>query len=165
MPFLAFFGYILLEVMVFWAMVNWVGFGWAFLIMVLLMVVGSIVAGSQLRSVAASGQHPNANPGRTAGTLGLIMIAAVLASIPGYLTSVISFILLFGPTRELIRRMLAASLTKKMENFGLRMYSNSPMAAQRDFYGSFSDPEVIDEEEIRRWSNNARPEEFRKDDN
>ena len=111
-------------------------------------------------------------PGKTAGNVGLTMVGGILLSMPGFVSTVLGALFIFAPTRSLIRTVLAASMFKKIEDMGIRVYEASPMAQHRDSYGSFgttgpgpmppgsSSHEVIDEDELRDWTQNVKPEDF-----
>lgn len=159
MPILLVFSYIMLETVAFWAVSTWLGFWGAFFAMFALMFLGSVLAGAQIRRA------------RSVGNLGLLMVAAILSSIPGYATSVLGLLLIFPPTRELVHGAAAKRLTAKLEDFGTRIYEHSPMSSMRTQYGSFTDAEssappesaeVIDEDEIREWTDNLSPDDFKK---
>lgn len=160
MPILLVFAYLIAETLTFWAISTWLGFWWTFLTMFALMTTGTFLATLQLRHT------------RSIGNLGLLMLAIPLNATPGYLTSALGLLLVFPPTRTLARRVAARRLTATLEEFGTRLYENSPMSAMRTTYGTFTDSgttasrevaEVIDEAEIREWSDNLSPEDFKKD--
>ena len=84
---------------------------------------------------------------------------------------VLGLLLIFPPTRELVRGAAAKRLTAKLEDFGTRIYEHSPMSSMKTQYGTFADAdspaqpktaEVIDEEEIREWTDNLSPDDFKK---
>ena len=103
----------------------------------------------------------------------------MLLSLPGFLTTILGALLIFSPTRAIIRTVMAASLYRKIENMGVKIYEATPMAQQHDTYGDFGSfgrgqaahsghpstqdagpHEVLDEEEIRRWTENLDPDDF-----
>lgn len=155
--------YFVIEVLAFWAVSSWIGIGSAILLMLALMALGAILAGTQLRRMA----HRTVNsPGAMAGNIGLLMVAAVLAPLPGFVSSIFAFLLIFGPTRELVRSALAKSLMHQMEQFGTKLYSNSSMSRAHTTYGSFGDGhEVIEDEDLRKWSQSLDPDDFGPSDN
>ncbi len=165
MPFLLVFLYVFAEVLAFVGMSSWLGFGWALLLMVALMVGGSALAAAQLR-------RPRGTPMEQAATTGILMVAMLLSTVPGYLTSVLAWLLIIPLTRRVLMNVIAKKIKVQMENFGTRLYERSPMAQQHDFYGSFIDPQgqrpdtspqeplVIDEDEIRQWTRDVSPEDF-----
>ena len=184
MPFLLVFLDVFAEVLTFVGMSAWLGLGWALLLMIGLMIGGSVLATAQLR-------RPRGTPVHQAATTGILMVAMLLSSLPGYLTSVVAMLLVFPPTRQALMNMLAKRIRTQMEDFGTKLYQHSPMANQQDFYGAFTDPEgagpqdggfpqsrfpqdgfsqpqggqwyeVIDEEEIRQWTQDLSPEDFTK---
>ncbi|WP_018295492.1 FxsA family protein [Corynebacterium lubricantis] len=173
-------GYVLVELVAFIALGAWIGYGWAILTAVGLMLFGSLLASISLRRTLQAANSPQANAGRIAGDTGLIMAGWVLSLVPGIVSSIIGLLLVFGPTRALIRRSAARRLTHGIEDFGVRMYEQSPMAQQHTQYGSFGDDSarrqhpsqgyahpmdqndmVIDEEEIKEWSEGLDPDDFK----
>ena len=107
------------------------------------------------------------------------MVGGILLSLPGFVSTIIGVLLIFAPTRSIIRTLLAASMFRKIEDMGVRVYEASPMAQHRDSYGSFGNfgagaagsamgsrgqadqtHEVLDEDEIRTWTQHVKPEDF-----
>ena len=93
--------------------------------------------------------------GQFAGGTALVAAGWGLSVIPGYVSSLVGALLVFRPTRELVRSSLARSWQKKIEDFGVKFYSSTPMSGYSPTYGSF-----IDHDEIEQWSKEARPEDF-----
>ncbi|WP_284698461.1 FxsA family protein [Corynebacterium aquatimens] len=109
--------------------------------------------------------------GRLAGDSALLMVAWVLCLVPGFVTSFFGLLMIFPPTRALMRRSIGAQAQRSMEEFGVRMYEASPMSTLRTSYGSFTpeaqpgrvgragtthresaeEHEVIDADELERW--------------
>lgn len=129
----------------------------------------------------------DSTPGKTAGNVGLTIAGGVLLSLPGFLSTVLGALLIFPPTRALFRTMATISIFRSVERLGVRMYEHSPMSQHHANYGSFNapqgdadstqedayraqqsrwpsqpdrDPLVIDEDEIRRWSESLDPKDF-----
>lgn len=133
----------------------------------------------------------DSTPGKTAGNVGLTIAGGVLLSLPGFLSTILGALLIFPPTRALFRAMATISIFRSVEKLGVRMYEQSPMSNNHTSYGSFGvdpneststgtqstygqwgsgqqsrpehDPMVIDEDEIRQWTENLDPEDFGKD--
>lgn len=153
--------------------------------------VRRIMSGKTKRTEDGSVIMEDATPGRTAGNVGLTLAGGVFLSLPGFITTFIGILLILPPTRALLRNVLSIKLFKSVENLGVRFYDASPMAGQHDSYGSFGNfggfgpagaansgtahdlsngpanhrsdhHEVIDEEEIRSWSESLNPEDFGK---
>ena len=182
MPFVLFIAYILLESLAFWAVAQWIGVLWALLALALTMLFGMSIASWEVRRmmssrIRASGDGAyvmeDPTPGKTAGNVGLTMVGGLLLSLPGFVSTIMGALLIFAPTRSVIRSVLAASMFKKIENMGVRVYEASPMAQHRDSYGSFGaatagpgagtagqSHEVIDEDELRDWTEHVKPEDF-----
>lgn len=182
-------GFVFLEALVFIAVGAWIGYGWAILLVLGLMLVGGLAGSASLRATMLRARTGKATPGKVAGDSGLIMAGWAMSMIPGIVSSVVGLTLLFGPTRSIIRRSVATKLTRDIENFGVSMYEHSPMAKRHDHYGSFdgstaaahpshpshgaqdtatgstrdaqsSDDMVIDADEIERWTRDLNPEDF-----
>ena len=182
MPFVLFIAYILLESLAFWAVAQWIGVLWALLALALTMLFGMSIASWEVRRMMSSRIRTSGDgayvmedptPGKTAGNVGLTMVGGLLLSLPGFVSTIMGALLIFAPTRSVIRSVLAASMFKKIENMGVRVYEASPMAQHRDTYGSFGaatagpgagsagqSHEVIDEEELRDWTEHVKPEDF-----
>ena len=121
MPIIAYF---LIEALAFWGVSQLVGVGWALFGVFALMLVGALAASPALRSELARAQAGNGSVGQFAGGTALVAAGWALAILPGYVTSVIGLLLLLRPTRELVRRSLAKSLQKRIEDFGCLLYTS-----------------------------------------
>ena len=177
--------YLVLEALAFWGVSQLIGVGWALLGVFVLMVVGAVGVSGALRAEMARASHGNATIGQFAGGTALALAGGALTVIPGYLTSAVGVLLLFRPTRELVRSMMASSLQKRVEDFGVRVYDISSAGRPGASYGTFGDGngrtgstsyndgtgypgDIIDdagsddafERDIEQWSKNARPEDF-----
>ena len=169
MPFmLVLFLYIVLEGLAFVGIANLIGLGWTLLLLLATMLFGMTIASLEVRRIMhgkttrtedGSVIMEDATPGRTAGNVGLTLAGGILLILP--------------PTRALLRTLLSVKLFKSVENMGVRFYDASPMSSQHDSYGSFGtagtsstqpsaaqESEVIDEDEIRNWSQSLSPEDF-----
>lgn len=165
-----FLAYFLIEALAFWGVSQLIGVGWALLGIFILMVVGALAASPALRSELERASSGAGSVGQFAGGTALVAAGWALAIIPGYVSSVIGLLLLVRPTRELVRKSMANSLRKRVEDFGVQVYDVSPMKRRSASYGSFAPGDVIDaepdtapapsDEEIENWSRNARPEDF-----
>ena len=186
MPFmLVLFLYIVLEGLAFVGIANLIGLGWTLLLLLVTMLFGMTIASLEVRRIMhgkttrtedGSVIMEDAIPGRTAGNVGLTLAGGVLLSLPGFLTTFLGILLILPPTRALLRTLLSVRLFKSVENMGVRFYDASPMSSQHDSYGSFGtfgaptsgsntpqpsqSHEVIDEDEIRNWSESLSPEDF-----
>ena len=101
---------------------NWVGFGWALLLLfgttilgVALLRIEGLRAWSELRAAAADDRDPegeaetaNARSARMADT-GARILSGILLTFPGFLTDLIGLVLLIPPIRRGVGRRLAAS--------------------------------------------------------
>lgn len=164
MPILAYF---LIEALAFWGVSQLVGVGWALVGIFALMLIGALAASPALRSELERASSGNGTVGQFAGGTALVAAGWALAIVPGYVTSLTGLVLLLRPTRELVRRSMAISLRKRVEDFGVQVYDASPMKRRSTSYGTFGDGStVIDaepdpsDEDIATWSRDARPEDF-----
>lgn len=101
---------------------NWVGLGWALLLLlgtsvlgVALLRVEGLRAWSELRAAAADGRFPEDEPesvpassARMADT-GARILSGILLTFPGFITDLAGLILLVPPIRRGVGRRLAAS--------------------------------------------------------
>lgn len=172
----AFFPILVIEALTFWAVASWLGVGWALLLLFVLMALGLVSAGVEMRRVGRLAAAQRISAGRLAGDYGLLTVGAILAGTPGIASSVVGLLLIFPPTRALARRLLAAKLVRSIEDFGVRSFEATAPGRSTTTYGSFFDPqarradapadgteatgEVIDEAEIEEWTRNIRPEDF-----
>ncbi|WPF67180.1 MULTISPECIES: FxsA family protein [unclassified Corynebacterium] len=153
--------YILTEALTFWAVARLIGVGWALLALSLVFFGGLFLATHQMRSIAVSAASGRQRPGEAMGNYGLIATGAVLMALPGFATAFLGLLLILPPTRSLIRRSLARKLRARIEEAGMRSFERVSAYRQRTSYGSFAGGEVIDEEEVQRWSRDVKPEDFR----
>lgn len=151
------------------------------------MTIASLEARRLMSSQVVKGpdgtlQVKNENAGKTAGNVGLTLVGGLLLSLPGFVTTVIGALLIFPPTRAIFRTMATVSMFRSIENMGVKVYNASPMSKNSTSYGNFggtgqgagfprsdfpratTDPQednmVIDEEEIKRWSEGLDPDDF-----
>ena len=152
--------------------------------------VRRIMRGKTKRTEDGSVILEDTTPGRTAGNVGLTLAGGVFLTLPGFITTFVGIILIVPPTRALLRNVLSMRLFKSVENLGVRFYDASPMSGQHESYGNFGgfggfgssgashagssnsgstdsasnqhpdQHEVIDEEEIRSWTDSLNPEDF-----
>lgn len=101
---------------------NWVGLGWALLLLLGTSVLGiallrieGLRAWQELRSAAADGRFPQDEPesvpassARMADT-GARILAGVLLTFPGFITDLFGLVLLIPPIRRGVGRRMAAS--------------------------------------------------------
>ena len=153
MPYFAI--YVLIEALAFWGVSKLVGVGWALAGLFILMAFGAVAASVALRSEVERASMGSTSMGQFAGGTALVAAGLGLSVVPGYISSMCGVLLVFRPTRELIRALLARSWQKKIEDFGVKFYSSSPMSGYSPTYGSF-----IDHDEIEQWSQDARPQDF-----
>ena len=189
MPFVLFIAYVLLESVAFWAVAKWLGILGAVLALFITMFFGMTIAAWEVRRImrrqVVRGEDgiyymDGEQAGKTAGNVGLTLAGGMLLSMPGFVSTIVGALLIFAPTRSLARTILAASMVRKIEHMGTRIFEASPMAQHHDSYGSFGgfdgfktnngsnarnpfqegSAEVLDEEEIRKWSENLSPDDF-----
>lgn len=151
------FAYFAAEVLAFVGVAKLIGVGWALLAVLGLMVVGGFAASMSLRSALVRATRGRSSVSKLAGDSALLMVAWVLAIIPGFVTSVLGLFMVFPPTRAVMRKGLTVKAQRSLERLGMRAYQASPVARMRTNYGSFTQPaqpgqsnEVIDADELER---------------
>lgn len=131
------------------------------------------------QNMSAHGQNR-----KSAGDIGLTLAGALLLSIPGFATAILGLLLVFPLTRPIIRGFLLGRMYRRVEKLGVRFFQASPTARKRSSYGSFGFPmgaaasssnqqsatsasgsstsnnDVLDEDELRKWSESMSPEAF-----
>lgn len=137
---LLFFAYFLIEVLAFLGVAQLIGIGWAFLAVFALMVLGGIAANVAFRNSLRKAAEGRSSIGTLAGDSAILFTGWVLTIVPGFVSSVVGLLMVFGPTRALMRRSLTARTQRAMEDFGVRAYSASPMGQYHTSYGTFTAP-------------------------
>lgn len=154
--------YFLVEALTFFLVAKAIGVGWALLAIFALMVLGGALATFTLRGELAKAARGRTSMGKLAGDSALLMVGWAFCIIPGFMSSLLGLLLIFTPTRALLRNHLSRSLRQRIESFGIKMYESTPMSRSTTTYGSFSQltPEhgfsedehpVIDTDEIEHW--------------
>ncbi|MCT1425578.1 FxsA family protein [Corynebacterium sanguinis] len=139
------FAYFLVEVLAFLGVAKLIGIGWAFVAVFALMVIGGLAANIALRNSVRKAAQGRSSLGTLAGDSAILVAGWVLTILPGFVSSLIGLIMVFGPTRALLRRGLSAKVQRAVEDFGVRAYTVSPMSQVHDSYGSFTAPTDADE--------------------
>ncbi|QPK84179.1 FxsA family protein [Corynebacterium qintianiae] len=137
---LLFFAYFLVEVLAFLGVAKLIGIGWAFVAVFALMVLGGIAANVALRNSLRKAAEGRSSLGTLAGDSAILVTGWVLTIIPGFASSLIGLLMVFGPTRAILRRGLTARARRAVEDFGVRAYSASPMSQFHTTYGTFTRP-------------------------
>ena len=168
-----FLGYVLLEGLTFWAVASLLGAGWALIGLLLLLVLGTGFAMYESRKLMARAVEGTASAGQVLGDNGLITMGSVALALPGYLSTLFGLVLIFGPTRGLIRRAIATRLQEQVDSMATSMFSQSrggffpgfatgvPQAQRENKFGTFGgDHTVIDSDDIAQWESEmtTRPE-------
>lgn len=131
------FAYFLIEALAFYGVARLIGVGWAILAIFALMFVGGAFASLSLRGTLVNAAEGKASLGRVAGDSALLMTGWLLSIIPGFVSSVFGLLLVFGPTRGLLRRVITNRAMRSMEDFSVRVYDASPLSQFRTSYGHF----------------------------
>jgi len=151
---LVLFAYFAIEVLAFIGVAHFIGIGWAFFAVFALSALGGLAANVSLRNALSRTAGGRESLGNLAGDSAILMTGWVLCILPGFVSSVLGLLMIFPPTRSLMRRSLTARARASVERFGMRVYSSTPMAQRRTTYGSFTgagDPQVIDADELEQW--------------
>ena len=149
------FAYFFIEALAFYGVAKLIGVGWAMFAIFALMLLGAVLASVSLRGALAQASQGRSSLGRLAGDSALLMTGWLLSSIPGFVTSAVGLLLVFGPTRALLRRVITNRAMRSMEEFSVRVYNASPLSQFQTSYGNFGGPaapeqshEVIDADEL-----------------
>lgn len=173
MPVIFIFLYFLLETLCFWAVASAIGLGWAIVALFVTMFFGMSIAMFEVRRLmrrqVTAGKDgvlyvKEEGAGAAAGNVGLTIAGGLLLSAPGFVTTALGLLLIIPPTRAILRKLLGFGLFRKLENVGARVYQASQRSDAAS-YGSFGpragSPEVIDEDELRQWTDTVDPDDFR----
>lgn len=170
--------YILIECLAFWAVSLGIGTGWALLLMLLFFFGGLLLVRYELSKVATAASQGQQDPGIAMGDVGLILSGCVLLILPGFVTGVMGLLLVIRPTRALMRSILARKIRQGIEDIGVRTFgatgrfprttygdvrshpSDAPSPHATATQAPHEDNNVIDEDELKRWSDSLRPEDF-----
>ncbi|AKK05910.1 protein affecting phage T7 exclusion by the F plasmid [Corynebacterium mustelae] len=168
MPLIFAIPYFFIEALSFYAVASWLGVGKALVGLFVVFFIGIIVAAWEMRRISAQLNKTSTNSAKIAGNFGLVAAGAVLLALPGFASSVVGLLFIFPPTRAVVRTVLARKMRHSIENLGIRSFEMTNTYRQRTSYGSFgtgsnqSNPIVIDEQEIRDWTKDVKPEDFSK---
>lgn len=170
MPLLFAIPYFFIEALSFYAMASWLGVGKALLALFVVFFVGIVVAAWEMRRISVQLAKTPTDPAKIAGNFGLVAAGAVLLALPGFASSIMGLLFILPPTRALVRKVLARKMRHSIENLGVRSFEMTNTYRQRTSYGSFGtgatasqpDPIIIDEQEIRDWTKDVKPEDFSK---
>ncbi|WP_225990275.1 FxsA family protein [Corynebacterium sp. 11A] len=149
--------YIVGEILAFYLVGRWIGFGWAILLLGLLFILGFVFANYEMRAIVrrAASNPTAARPGQVVGDYGLLFAGLVGVALPGYITSITGLLCILPPTRAVIRRVMARTTMARLDKLSVKTFT---MTQKRGTYGSFAP--VIDEEEIKKWTENVNPDDF-----
>lgn len=110
--------YFLFEFIAFFLVGKWIGFGWAFLLLIGLFVAGMLVSAWQLRALTQRVATQTNNPGKLTGDAALTVVGAFMVAVPGIVTTFCGLLLMLPPTRAIIRKLIGASARRALANFG-----------------------------------------------
>ena len=161
------FAYFAVEVLAFWGVAKLIGVGWALLAVLALMVFGAFAASMSLRTTLTRAASGRSSVGRLASDSALLLAGWAMCIVPGFASSFVGLLMIFPPTRALMRGMLTARVRKNVEQMGMRVYQSAPMSRYRTTYGTFAPespessegPEVIDADELEEWFRMQHPDE------
>lgn len=124
MPALVFISYLVVEIVAFAALAQWLGVASAILVLIACSAAGMLLLGSQWRRVLD--QFRQVGQGEvTAGTAvadgALVVVGAGLMFVPGVVTSVFGVLLLLPPTRGLVRPLVGVLAARRVHRVGTTM--------------------------------------------
>jgi UPF0716 protein FxsA len=141
--------YVLVELAVVVALASTIGLGWTLLLLLAAFVVGSALAGSQLKRQLArlrSGLTTQQSQLATDGAM--VALGSVLVVVPGLVTTAAGLLLLLPPTRAAARPLLTAIAVRGLgrgaplitvTTVGADRYASAPRPR-----GDYIDGEVLD---------------------
>lgn len=162
-----FLGYLVVEIAAFWAMVHFLGWGWAILITVAAAAVGVAVLGRRAREIFTRASGPvstletaprrrnslDSSPLGTVSDSALFAGATVLTILPGIVSTVGGLILLAPPVRNRLRPVVAAKAAQRANLVAERvtLIGTGPRASAAgtniygtNTYGATVDGSVVD---------------------
>lgn len=162
--------YFLVEALAFWAVAHVIGVLWASLALIILTFLGIAYAMSQTRRLRLGGRGSGGRAPRTpqvaAADIGSVVIGTILVSVPGFVSTLVGLLCLIPATRRIPRAFLARKLQARIDRFTNGIYANIAKSGPKTSYGSFVVNEPKDDasesEDIHRWSQQVRPEDFGK---
>ncbi|MFC0315508.1 FxsA family protein [Gordonia phosphorivorans] len=111
-----FLGYLAVEIAALWAMVHFLGWGWAIVITVAASAVGVAVLGRRFREIFTAARQSRTDQASVGGALtdsALFAGAAALTIVPGVVSTLLGLILLAGPVRRRLRPVVTAAATRR----------------------------------------------------
>ncbi|MFM9378023.1 FxsA family protein [Gordonia sp. VNK21] len=138
-------GYLIVEIAAFWAMVHFLGWGWAILITVAAAAVGFAVLGRRTREIFTRARTGTGDsPGAALTDSALLTVAGVLTVLPGVVTTVLGLILTASPVRRRLQPVVVAGAARQAGRLAERV-SVVRMAPNGYVDGSVVDGTVVDD--------------------
>nr|WP_225443515.1 FxsA family protein [Lolliginicoccus lacisalsi] len=146
--------YIIVEVAAIAGLVSLVGFWWTLAIILGSILAGSVLFATQTRSSmrqVSAAMHGEGSPASALADTATVGIAGILLTIPGIVTSAIGLLLLFPPTRVLVRPVVPYLVLRQQRKAATRMgytgmgfpgMGDGPAGPRRG--GTIVDGEVVD---------------------
>ncbi|MBC2681535.1 FxsA family protein [Corynebacterium anserum] len=110
--------YFLIELIAFFLIGKWIGFGWALILLIALFIAGMAVSAWQLRALTERVATQTNHPGKLTADAALTVVGAFLVAVPGIVSTVCGLLLMLPPTRALTRKLIGASARRALANFG-----------------------------------------------
>lgn len=129
------FFYVVIELLAFMLLGQWLGFGWTILLYLAMFILGILIAMWQMRALTARVLRDRRSPGKLTGDAALSAFGAMLVALPGLVSGVIGIFFMLPPTRSLVRRTMGSAMRAKITQLG----GESFVVTSR-----FSQPEVRD---------------------
>ncbi|WP_149359293.1 FxsA family protein [Lolliginicoccus suaedae] len=154
MPLLILLVYIIVEVAAIAGLVSLVGFWWTLAIILGSILAGSVLFASQTRSSmrqVSAAMHGEGSPASALADTATVGVAGILLTIPGIVTSAIGLLILFPPTRVLLRPVVPYLFFRQQRRAAERMgytgmgfpgMGDGPAGRRRG--GTIIDGEVVD---------------------
>jgi UPF0716 protein FxsA len=146
-----FLGYLVVELAVTVALTATIGLGRTLLVLLAVFVIGAVAVGSQLRRQIARLRTRSLTARGALADTASVALATVLILIPGLVTSGLGLLLLFPPTRPVVRPLLIAVAARgtgwpliAAAATGASRYATSRSGRRADYV----DGEVVDVAEV-----------------
>lgn len=115
--------YLVVEFVVFYLVGRWIGFGWAFPVLLVTPFIGFLLARGafrRLRRRTPSQRSTSRSTDTFTADIAVTVITGVLLVIPGIATFILGLLLLLPPVRSLVAARLGQSLGLRVMTFGER---------------------------------------------
>lgn len=145
-----------------WGLTKLVGLGWTLLILAAVWVCGLVWASWEMRRISRRRVSTAGELANKSADWGLVAAGSMLVALPGLVTTVLGFIVMYPPSRWVIKKIAQRKMLQQVAAFGERSFTiTEQVATSRTTRGPrFGTPVVVDEDEIDKFAANATVEDF-----